>query len=355
MYSIGKRLGLIEFIKKNGNLMAGGANGDIHEILKPFWENMKNEIRMTYKYDPVSSGFTKDIYRREKQLLISRLHVLLTNAHKSKVATTQTVLSGDKITAIGPVSGSHPTEECIKNFLNSENLHLTIDRISNLVMQKLAIQKETEMKLFQKSMKDQKNAAIRKVKETQRRKLEKLKQNHNLQMKNIESENAMHIERLKTSANQTKEEKEVLSDKLDSCERELRSVKASLVKIQAENRMLSEENRMFKQNLAKQREENENLYKTVLLFNELEDKLKKCEETNEMILQQFHLLETERDELVEAIRHGIYDMKEVNRLGDRILAAEIAKTENQIKSQKGDPIAGVKMSSFGLLSETLCE
>ncbi|VIO98920.1 Uncharacterized protein BM_BM10526 [Brugia malayi] len=302
-----------------------------NEGLKSFWQNLKNEIRKAHEGDIALPDLTKDLYRREQQSLRNKLHKII-NARNCKVATTQTPLSGDMLLANYPNLKSSLTEEQIIDLLNRQDPQLSIDRISDLVKQKLAIPKsvEADMKLLRKNMKDEKYAAIRKVKEAQHRHLEKLKQNHTIQVESIKSQNDRKISGLQSHIRRIEEEKKIVEGKLDSCERKLRSIQASIIKIEAENRMLYEENRTFKQDFVKRHDTNQNLHKSVLLISKLKDKLRKSAETQELILQQFRLLEIERDELVEAIYNGIRDVEEVNHMGNRILAYEITKTEDQV-------------------------
>ncbi|CAG9537888.1 unnamed protein product [Cercopithifilaria johnstoni] len=157
------------------------------------------------------------------------------------------------------------------------------------------------------------------------------------QLKSVECQNDLKIKRMKDYLRRMEvRRKKIVKDKLDTCERELRNVEANIIKVDAENRMLHEENRTLKRNLEKRHDANQNLHKSVLLVSELKDKLRKSEEAKEVILQQFHLLEMERDELMEAIYQGIHEVEKVNRLGDKFLASENTKAEDQIGEQKYD-------------------
>ncbi|VDK78057.1 unnamed protein product [Litomosoides sigmodontis] len=307
----------------------------INGRLKPFSQNLKNDIGKIHKYDMTLPDLTKDLYQRERELLKEKLHRVMTNARIYKVAATQTSPSAEMILT-DDRNFKPPINEQIIDLLNRQDSHLSIDRISDLIMRKLAITKtvEADMKLFRKNMKNEELAAIRKMKQTQRRHLEKIRQSHMMRLKSVECQNDLKIKQLKKYIRRMEEENKIIGEKLDSCEKKLRNREASMIKMEAEDRMLHEENRTLKQNLVNRHDGNQNLHNSVLLISELKDKLRKSERAKEVILQQFRLLEMERDELVEAIYHGIHEMEKVNRLGEKILASEVTKAEDEIEHKQ---------------------
>lgn len=302
--------------------------------MKPFWQQVKNENKRLKTRDVRNSaGSTKEKYQHEKELLNCKLQTLISNAHVYKIAATQTVLSGgiaNDMNCKSPI-----TEDRILNLLKNQDSQLA-DRISDLVQQKLAIQKtaEADLQQLQEKMKDEKHAAVKLVKDAHKNHLEKLKHSHKMQLKQVEYQHEMQLERLRNRIIRLQNDEKMLKESMDNCDNELRNSKADNIKLQAENRMLSDENRTLRRGLAEKREMNEKLDKSAFLIGELREKLRNSEEAKELILQQFRLLELERDDLLEAIQDGINEVNKVNRLDDKILETEIARTEGKFLKQK---------------------
>ncbi|VDN20835.1 unnamed protein product [Gongylonema pulchrum] len=271
----------------------------------------------------------------KRKLLSGKLQTLIANARNYKVATTQTVLSGDtKQYGYGTSNTSAP----ILELLQREDPQL-INRISDLIQQKLKIQKinDSELELLRT---EKHKAHERKIlnerlddseRETRKLKVDSVR----IQAENrvLADENKILKESLaekRATDEQLRHERKILNERLDDSERATRKLKVDSVRIQAENRVLADENKILKESLAEKRATDEQLRKSVNIISELRNKLKKANEVKELILHEFRHLEKERDQLLDAINDGIHEVETMNRMGSRKLTAEIARIESHI-------------------------
>ncbi|VDM95127.1 unnamed protein product [Thelazia callipaeda] len=233
-------------------------NDEMREIMRPFLEYLKNEAETEIRRQ---NRKTSSYYEQKKKQLNMKLNTLITNARMHKVASTQTIISGENIHCITKPCIS---DDQISNAVVDSTSQQTVDRIFDLVMQKLSIQKTTETEM-----------EIRKMKDIHREDLESVKKNYDEQLRVIERKNIQQINDIKHQIRQLKNEREKLQKKVDDLEKAAQNKELDFIKIEAENRMLHMENQRIKQTLAQQRDINENL--EVKKANVLQDQILEAE------------------------------------------------------------------------------